>query len=448
MKKAICLLLVTTLLFTCVACQPTPEEEYVVHRDAEAIEEKLQEGNPVSLGETPEPEMAASYQEKVEAYKASLPEHWSETFGDFIVDADIIVDNTDSFPVYTISRAQFDMKQLEGIANNFFKDVTGIREGYQALKSEYGDAIASLNKRGMADYAQALYSEMIGAPGGSYKDVDRITLLEKKNQQYVIRLADGTFGSINFFQGYGADYMYFAKGSVDAIVHWKETVEDDGSYIGEGPVEVNPSITAEQGEAMVTAFMKENGLEGFTVASVNAARNFDILYRQEISQGWEFVLIRTHGYYATDTSNGYEGYGWINFEDDTAYSQPWKMETIVIYVCENGVEYFGWNYPKEVTGISAESVELLDFEQIQKNLKKLLPVCVNFDAGKWTGKITKMVLTVSAQQVKDERDTAYLMPCWVVFIDWYQGKDTQRTSYNMFGINAVDGSRMVTHGAW
>lgn len=448
MKKAIGLLLAVALLLTSVACQPTPEEEFVVQRDVDAIEEKLQAGSSASQDEVSEPEVAVSNQEQLEAYKASLPQHWSEEFGNFIVDADIVVDNTEGFPVYTIARAQFNMPQLEGIANNFFGAVIGVREGAKPLKSEYADAISSLNERGMVDYAQALYREMTGVPGGSYTEADRITLSETKNQQYMVQLADGAYGRISFSQGYGADYMSFDKGGVNAVVHLKEDVERMGSYIDEEPVTVNPTITTEQGEKMVTDFLEENNLEGFTVASITAARHFDVLYRREISQGWKFALMRTYGYYAVNTSDECEGYGWISFSEDTDYSQPWRREVIEVYVSENGIEYFGWNYPMEVKELTAESVELLGFEQIQENIRKLLPACVLIDSEEWTGKITKVALTVVAQQVKDDRNSAYLMPVWVVFIDWYTRADSQRLTYNLFGINALDGSRAVTHGTW
>lgn len=451
MKKAIALLLAAMLLILCTACQPTPEEEYVVQRDSELIEEKLQAASAAPVGQTPEPEAATSYREKVEAYKASLPQHWNDEIDaiiDLTVDADIIVTNEDSFPVYTIARAQFDMKQMEGIANNFFKEVTGIREGLRALPEEYADAITSLNERGLADYAQAMYVEMIGTPGGSYTETDHITLLEKRNQQYIVRLADGSLGSIKFFQGYGSDYVVFGKGGVRNIIHSQDTIKDDGSYTGEGPIILNPSITQEQGEEMAAAFLQENGLEGFTLASAELSRNFDILYRQEISQGWHFAFMRTFGYYTVDTSDGYELYGALNNEDDTAYSQPWKREVIRIYVSENGVENFTWEYPMEVTGIASQNAELLDLEQIQQNIKKLLAASIIPELGgtDTSAKIIKLVLTVSAQQMKDERDTAYLMPVWLAIIDWYESG--YRFSYNMFGVNALDGSRAVTHAEW
>lgn len=215
MKKAIALLLAAMLLILCTACQPTPEEEY-----SELIEEKLQAASAAPVGQTPEPEAAASYREKAEAYKASLPQHWNDEIDAIInltADADIIVTNEDSFPVYTIARAQFDMKQTEGIANNFFKEVTGIREGLRALPEEYADSITSLNERGLAEYAQAMYAEMIGTPGGSYTETDHIPLLKKRTNSTSCVLQTVLWEVLNFFRGTDQT-MWFLEKAVSATL--------------------------------------------------------------------------------------------------------------------------------------------------------------------------------------------------------------------------------------
>lgn len=240
----------------------------------------------------------------------------------------------------------------------------------------------------------------------------------------------------------------FFDSRMSSIIHDKKTIEDnEGSYIGEGLITLTPSITEEQGKEMVNVFIQENGLEEFTIAAATEARHYDCLYMQEISQGWKFTLMRTYGYAAINTSDSAQGGNWFTYEDDNAYSQPWRRETIVVYVSENGVEFFSWEYPLEITGIAAENVELLDFEQIQGSIRKLMPVCLNFSSSSlWRGEITKVMLSVVPQQAKDAPDTAYLMPVWVLYTDWYYDYKTKATEpdiYSYFGINALDGSRAV-----
>lgn len=449
MKKAVSLLLMIVLLATGVACQPTPDEEYIAHRDAELIEEKMQAGSPAPLDQTPEPEAAASYKEMVEAYKASLPQHWNDTIEsnivDFVIDADIEVSKTDSFPVYKIGHEKYDMEKMESIANRFFQNVTGIREGYKYLHDEYAAAITSLNERGMTEYAQGIFSEMQKAPDGSYTDADHITL-ETGYEKYVVRFGDDERGQIWFSQSPTMSYMYYDT-CLFSAVHSQDDLKYDGSYDGEGKVILNPSISQEQGEEMVNAFMQENELEGFTVAAVTSARHFAFLTREEISQGWYFTLMRTYGYYAINTSETSQGDGFFRFEEDESYSRPWIRETVCLYVSENGVESFEWNYPMEVVGIASENAELLEFEQIQKNIKNMLTASIAWmESEHWNVKISKIALTILAQQVKNEPDYAYLMPTWVIIVDWYWDDDYESTT--MLAVNALDGSRAVMHGEW
>lgn len=440
MKKIIRLSLLLVLLIVCVACQPTPEEEIVISRDSVMIEEKLDPGTPVPVEQTLEPEAAISYKEQVGAYKAALPAHWSDQITaniDFSIEASIIVDNEDSFPVYTATRTSFNAEQAEAIANVFFQNVTGIREGNQALPEEYAEAIASLNKRGFIDYAEAMFREMQQVPEGSYSEADCISFLsqeEKSKQEYVVQYGDGNIGKITFYGNYlNYSSRFFSQ------VHVKEFAEVDGSYDGEGKVIVDPSITIEQAEETLNAFLQKIQLDGFTTESVTAARYFAFLTREEISQGWYFVLMRTYGYHAVDTYNLSDSR--FQFED-TAYSQPWERETLKIYVSENGVELFQWTCPMEIIGIASQNVELLDFEQVQQNAKKVLTAAISWSESKyWKGEINQIVLTVMAQQVQDDPKTAYLMPVWVFFADWYFDGDYAFT--DAVRINALDGSRAI-----
>lgn len=449
MRKAFSLLLAIALLAICTACQPTPEEEYVPQRDGDLIEEKLQAGNPTSLEQTPEPKAATSYKEYVETYKASLPQHWTETLDSDAIklstDADIIVNNTDSFPVYTVTRGRFDMKKMEDIANNFFQGVTGIRPGNKPSEREYADAIASLNERNMMVFAQEYFDVMQYASKEEYKDTDCITFTQGSSQAYIVRLADGTSGEIYFTKGDGDGAYMFFDSRMQSILHDKETIETvGGSYAGEGLTTLTPSITEEQGEEIVNAFIRENELEGFAITAATEARHYDFLHMQEISQGWKFTLMRTYGYQAINTTGSDETYGWLLYEDDSTYSQPWRRETVVVYASENGVEFFSWEYPLEITGIAAENAELLDFEQIQNSIRKLLPVCINNDVQSgWRGEISKIMLTAVPQQAKDAAETAYLMPVWVMPVYWYWNNETVSSTYILFGINALDGSRAI-----
>lgn len=472
MKKITALFLSMILIGACFACQPTPEEDAVVQRDSAVIEQKLKATFSVPK-DTPEstvqpsedaekdfdksetadgkaeeevsPEIAA-YRAAVEAYKATLPAHWSDYLEtDYIqmpIEADIVVENIDGFPVYRVKRSDFDISTLEAIANYMMPNVTGIREGDTALPEEYGAAISSLNKRDMVEYAESIFNQAKGAKEGSYTDVTSISFADKPaGHRYVVRLADDTQGQISVVSNSRAEI----KKRFSSLIHIAEEGMRilEGSYEGEGDVYLNPSITEEQAKKMLDTFLSEVGLEGFCVETVTAARCFSALYREEVSQGWKFELTRSYGYYAMDTYGAASDGGLVLFDDPETYNKPWYPETLYVYISESGVEHIQWNNPLEIMECVNPCVELLEFEQIQENLKKLLLAGVShIDYTEFQPEISKLVLTVAPQQIQDDPQHAYLMPIWIAFVDWYY-LDEGLHKTQVIGINALDGSRAV-----
>ncbi len=443
MRRISCLFLTMLFLIACTACQPTPEEEVVVSRDSEVIKEKLGSGTAIPAEQTPAPEEAEDYKEQVDAYMATIPDHWNdkiEAYVDLTIDADIVFGGKGVLPVYEGTRANFSSEQVETLANIFFSDVTGIREGDKALPEEYAKAIASLNERGFTAYAEAMFRHMQETPEGSYTETDHISSITERF--YVVRTGDGNLGHIIFLN----NYMQFMTHYMSQVHVADFTLSDgsigliDGAYDGEGEVTVEPTLPLEQAEEVLDAFLQDMGIDGFSVESVYPARYFNFLYRQEISQGWYFILMSSYGYVPVNTSNLSEGL--FRYEDDTQYSPTWEGEKVVVYISEAGVEYFIWSMPMEITGIASQNVELMDFEQIQENAKKLLTAGISWmESDFWKGEMTKMVLTVIPQQVQDEPDKAYLMPVWVMLVDWYFDGDYMSTTG--VGINALDGSRAI-----
>lgn len=382
----------------------------------------------------------------VEAYKATLPAHWSDYIEtDYVqmpIEADIIVENTDGFPVYKVKRSGFNLPLVESIANQILPNVTGIREGSKPLPEEYSAAISSLNKRGMTEYAKYVFEQAQEAEAGSYADADRITLTDAEEQSYVVRLADGKLGQIYMEDWYNTNYRLDISAGFDSIIHLQELLSYGGSYDGEGDIILNPSISQEQAKETLDAFLQKNGLEDFKVESVNSGRHFAFLTREEISQGWRFELVRTYGYYPMDVVQAASHYSVLKINDAESYSKAWNEESLYVYISENGVEYLQWNTLLEIVECVNPCVELLDFEEIQKKVKDLLTLGLSWINKAWykTPTVTKLVLTVMPQQIKDDADTAYLMPVWVAVIDWYE-EDIDSHNYEVIAINAVDGSR-------
>lgn len=443
MKKVLSLFFVGILFLSCTACQPTPEEAVVTQRDATFVNEKL------SAVPTPDEGSSDSYKATVDAYKATLPDHWSDyietEYIQMPIEAEIIVENTDSFPVYRVKRGYFDMKVSESIANQMMPDVVGVRDGYLPLPEEYAAAIKSLNERGFAEYAQHVFEESREAPEGKYVETDHIAFTGEKDQFYVIRLEDGTWGQV-YMKAYSVrtSRMDILRG-LDSMIHLADLVEFDGSYVGEGSILLTPSISQEEARDTLDDFLLKNGMESYSVDCVNAGRHFSILYREEISQGWRFELIPAYGYYPLDAIKVAGSYGgWLRLNVVESYCATWNMENVYVYISENGVEYIQWNNPLEYVDCVNPCVELMDFSEIQKKFISLLTSGLSWFERPCSDEptLTRVVLTVVPQQMYDEPDSAYLMPVWVAVIRW-NTRGTDIYHEEVIGINAIDGSRVA-----
>lgn len=117
MKRTVSVVLLTIWLLSCMACQPTPEEEIVNNRADGALAKAI-DAKPV------------------EPYTLETTEKWEETFEvrdqPVKVDAEVLVPDTDTYPVVTI--AEKDLTEED--AADFFKALFGEQvEVRQQLRS-------------------------------------------------------------------------------------------------------------------------------------------------------------------------------------------------------------------------------------------------------------------------------------------------------------------------
>lgn len=446
MKRVLAFLLAVVWAFLCAACQPAREEEAAAQMDPAFVKEKI---SAVPVPDEPGVEAGeASYKKLVDGYKATLPAHWSgyiETeYIQMPIEADILVENTDGFPVYQIKQGAFDMALGASIANHLMPGATGIREGLRPLPEEYDAAIRSLNQRGMTEYAQFMLEDSKEAESGSYEKIDRIAFTEEENQSYVVRYGDGNLGQVLIRSNTKQFYKMEICTNFYSAVHMGEMVEMAGSYVGEESVKVEPSVTKEEAGEMLEAFLLENGLENYRVDKVSSARHFDNLTREEISQGWRFELVPAYGYYPLDAVQAATQGGWLRLYVVESYCATWNQESLYVYISEKGVEDVQWNYPYAIEGCVNPCVELMDFEEIQKKFVNLITEGLSYfeQPSAHEPTVTKVVLTLVPQQMKDDPDTAYLMPVWVCVIDW-KPKGPEQHCEQVIGLNAIDGSRVA-----
>lgn len=138
MKKRLCLLL-ALLCLALTSCQPTPDEEVVAHKGAEA-EKKWMEPAPVQ-----EVEVGIGEGDNVPAEKKHIdvPERWEEKLDlredlKVEIEADITVPNTTIFPIYAVEPMDFDSEKLDSVVNRLYPNARlQIKVGTSKEELEY-----------------------------------------------------------------------------------------------------------------------------------------------------------------------------------------------------------------------------------------------------------------------------------------------------------------------
>ena len=112
MKRAIALLLLLINAFSLVACQPTPEQEIVVKKDAERmIEQASSEDNGTLLDSLVIPNGRYSYESTGADGRLHIK-----------VDASIEAPACNNIPIFFVFIGEFSQKAVTDIFNYFFPD--------------------------------------------------------------------------------------------------------------------------------------------------------------------------------------------------------------------------------------------------------------------------------------------------------------------------------------
>ena len=146
------------LLLLC-ACQPTPEEEYVVNRGDHKIEEQIEatpvpeENQTVALPESTNVVDPALMPFLVNGEGQSLTvSHWDDMLGNdnmkIKIDADVITANQTTFPVYRIEQHSISKEQYRTIFSALIPDAVKVRtqQGY-AYEDYEAELAASVRDR-------------------------------------------------------------------------------------------------------------------------------------------------------------------------------------------------------------------------------------------------------------------------------------------------------------
>ena len=469
MKRSIILLLAALLLLGAVACQPTPEQEYVVNKRDSGVEAKLEK-------DTAESAEARGPQK--------VPDRWDEVYETELMtltfDTPILQKEDGLYPLYRTRSNPLTEAEMVNYLTILFPDPVTVRQNLPTK--------ADIQKE-MEWYLQEAEAKLAWQDAGRPDDgVDRDeTPLSREevneelaNYQALIQKAPetneesptaayhiptGQEGILVYRTKSGDSLivnpswngsLYAGLGSSHTHVYPRYEYEEMKRFDDEDTLPYTP-VTADQQkcEQVAKDALTKLGIEGMVLVETEEANLMD--GRMCLSGGYECLFVRDFGGYPYLGGNFEPAQGLTYGSDDSFMANKYiNAEELRLFVDEAGVKLISFNAPKMIAGIESKNVELLPFKQAQERIKQGLiygltrwaqELKQNEPDLKLNVEIYKIGLTSYTLHVPGSEDY-YEMPCYVVYFDPWQRPDSSRndktTMQETLLINAVDGSIVHT----
>lgn len=437
MKRILSVLLLAPLLVSCLACQPTPEEEIVNNRADGALAKAIDA-------------------ESVASYTLEAPEKWEETFEvrdqPVKIAAEVLVPDTDTYPVVTI--AEKDLAEED--AADFFKALFGEQvEVRQQLRS-YDELLEDilLAERGRyrgedEDTGEILYErdeEEIAELKNLLAETPTEDTYEVMGKTFPIgaeRALRDTDG--NTWYGLYSDGLLTVCDTRGGLIQLESWVLQGDAMPGEESHALeNIQISQEEAIQVADAWMEKLGLEDFSLGLCDRARMVKSGGSYEVTgEGYCLTYVRDIGGAVPFYYDSYMETSGLKLEkEEDNYAPGWQQEHIEIFVTEKGMQCLSWGGQKEVVETANENVQLLSFEEIQDCVRNIISYSLNpawFAGMDDALLITKMVLTTSIQRVADQGEEAYMAPTWAVLMTT-ENNEAHHIDTGVLLISAIDGS--------
>lgn len=471
MKKLVCALMCVLMLLLC-ACQPTPDEEYVVNKGDNVAEERINatalpvtSANPTEDAEsteTAQPDEPSPWQEA--AGQAVFPERWEfhikTQYKEMFISADVVTSGQESYPVRLIRKGSYSENDLIKVAEYLFRDVTGWRLGHRPSRETLTEAMQYVAGSDMPEAEKAERLEELNAllAGTNVSDADR-TVCES--------IEDIPFGSaglagITVYMADGKGSMIAGDNLVEASANLTGPVRTKSGYGPNNPdtPQFSVEISLEEAKAKAEEFFAATGIDGFELYFSDEAVIINDYSGEICEYGWQLRFLRSFEYVPFSVSQydvadtGMFDFGG-KFNKVTEYSEPVREENMWLYVNENGVKSVRMSDPYEYVSTVNENVQLCDFDELTMNLQLLFTAAISSpyqSEGYYV--IEQMILTVFPVPKKDSSDY-YLTPVWVCKIGnyvslgdglgvshFYIPGEQFFEGWDSVAFNAIDGTRI------
>ena len=458
MKRTICILLCLVFL----ACVPTPDEEYVVNKSEGTLEQAIH-SEPIALPDATDgmgedaPAVSPLYD------RLGAPTHWTmeaETravpFANLTVlaDAEVVLPNVSTVPVYASDGQTFSAAQLEAIASALFGDAERYMHENDWPKWEWKkrmqqqldriDEMKAHPEQYEGWFDEALAEEMQSL---SYLSEH----YESAPEDYACKPWNGSFTDGFMVRIAEQNYAFFRTFSGRIIVSRLVTE----SVIG-GPFsmakDAEPSPEADAARAVVDDFLQRAGLaDELTVVRTIPDYARGSKGKGPVS-GYEFILLPSYGGIVS-------GPYWTAHGSDTAtqkaerqglyempdYDRSIGPETVILLVEGGEVVYIDWSNHFERGTCENENVSLLPFADIERAFLNAVFTAFFLDEGDdTTVKITRIELNMMRLKRKDVKNGYYFVPVWDFLGYNTSMEDAPPEHYlnSRVTINAIDGTRI------
>lgn len=480
MKQLLVILLAFALLLACV---PTPEEEYVTHKDTNTMLDS------VETVEEPQESISAvvGAPKTLRVTKECDSSRMEITVS---IDADVVLPDTNKMPMAHIRRGSFtedflrrvmhvlgnDSKPIETFPKSYYQDIANklMAQRDSGNLGKY-DSVEEINKAIIDVLADA-----DAAPDEpTYSDRDPATeadiMVDNEGnpvQSGLIRDSEWWSSSWCGLSEIGTIYHIFCETrSIKYCRNINEVTAFENAYnfrnplqfaqpmIDKGMIRMTlPERSIEDAQKEAQRVVTELGLsDDFTLTHARLAPMME--YAQEAQENgckaiYEFLFTRqVNGVNVTYTNDRYSN-GSYGTEQEDAYAPEWRYERVRVYVDDLGLFAFYYDgSPYEITEIT-ENVRVLTLDEAIAAFEQRLGIAYADALNRAEKKdasirITEIRLGLTRVLEQNADGQAYLVPSWTFFgvkhlydnkyISGWEGEGYDGTT-EILTINAIDGS--------
>ncbi len=450
MKKIIFHIVIFAVICIAASCQPTPSTEYVVVKENAPLAE---------TSDDRKEEVSDTKDEAPEAYE--VPDKWQEVISipgqtnGMVVDAVIRAPENPRASVLQVAKSSFSAEVIKSAAETMLPHIVGYSNAMQSL-AELEEMLLGA-KRGL--YRQNDDGTYEYVPyDGQQEQINRIEAMiqEAENaDEQIYPLEDAVFSwptQVRLIGDDGStaaltvseDYLYLYKGQ-RGILQSESMVKSGAAIPGEEiGTEIGDVGLSQEDAIRIAEDMLENiGADSMRLAESSKGRLLAEHSYAVLNRGWILYYFRNDGGYIPLNHFNVSFNGFFQFEE-ADYMAPWRLESITMYVTQDGIVSLTWRNPLEVTEVIAADEELLDFDVIQHNFRILVRYGLsNLEpdspiVGEYM--FDEIILTGSLAAKKDDPSNAYIVPTWAFL---FRNKENPQNGMPIvIAINGLDGSRM------